>query len=239
MYNEGKAKASPQKHWLCERIPNFFTGHGEYQHLGALVVSSGLFLILFPLVWVWWSSLLYEERMEPASAQHLLPYLAQTVRVMSAGNKLVIVSQTCFLCHHERWWPQGRTAGAALAQWLPHIAFVEGWEKSAPWFSAQCCYLVKILHHVCCFWSMHFPVVLGEMSGAFECSDYLHNVVIQWEDVEAINKSGIGWINILLLLVVTGDTFCQFLLEVYILLMKKLVASSSFLFIYQDFQIRS
>lgn len=101
-------------------------------------------LILLPLVWVWWTCLLYEERMEPASAQHLLPYLAWVVWVMSADNNLVIPSQMCFLCHHKRWW--ARSAGAALAWWLPCFAFVEGWEKSAPWFSAQCCHLVNRLY---------------------------------------------------------------------------------------------
>lgn len=54
---------------------------------------------------------------------------------------------------------------------------------------------------------MHFPVVLGEMTEAFERSGYLYSVVIQWEDAEAINNSGIAWINFLLLLVVVGDTF--------------------------------
>lgn len=59
--------------------------------------------------------------MEPASAQHLLPYLAQIVWVMSAGNKLAIPTSqakraSCVTMSADGPGPLGRTAGAALAQ---------------------------------------------------------------------------------------------------------------------------
>lgn len=131
--------------------------------------------------------------------------------------------------------PRGSTAGAALAQWHSPISFVGRWEKSAPGFSAWCCHLVKTSHCSYAALKCAFSTCVGqdEWTGNLNAQAPCMDVVTQWEVVEAVNKFGIGWINFFLpLLVINSFVWDRFVLEVCILVMKKLEVYASFLLIY-------